>query len=48
MTFKRKEKLKKFYPITFNNNKNDFDRISANSKKEALEKIKKFWYPNEK
>lgn len=47
MQFKRKGKLTKLYEVYFNNNKNNFDRISATSKKEAEAKMKKF-YPNDK
>jgi hypothetical protein len=43
--FKRKTKLKKLYEVYFNNNKRNFDRVSATSKKEAMEKMAKF-YPN--
>lgn len=40
-------KTKELYEVYFNNNIKNFDRISANSKKEAKQKIKKF-YPNDK
>lgn len=46
-TFKRKGKLKKLYEVYFNNNPRNFDRVSATSKKEAEEKMKKF-YPKDK
>lgn len=47
MSFKRKGKLKKLYEVYFNNSVRQFDRVSATSKKEAEEKMKKF-YPNHK
>jgi hypothetical protein len=36
----------KLYEIYFNNNKNNFDRVSATSQKDAENKMKKF-YPKD-
>lgn len=48
MAFKRKsKKLLKLYEVYFNGSKNQFDRISATSKKEAEMKMKKR-YPKDK
>lgn len=47
MSFKRKGKLERLYEVYFNGSKQNFDRVSASSKKEAAEKMKKF-YPNDK
>ena len=46
-SFKRKGKLTRLYEVYFNNSKNNFDRISATSKKEAEDKMKKH-YPKDK
>ena len=45
--FKRKGKITKLYEVYFNNDKRNFDRISATSKIEAEKKMRKF-YPNQK
>lgn len=45
--FKRKGKLKKLYEVYFNHNERNFDRVSATSKKEAEDKMRKF-YPKDK
>lgn len=47
MPFKRKGKLTKPYEVYFNNSENYFDRVSATSKKETEDKMKKF-YPKYK
>ncbi|WP_299833778.1 hypothetical protein [uncultured Tenacibaculum sp.] len=46
-SFKRKGKLTRLYEVYFNNNKRQFDRVSARTKKEAEAKMKKY-YPQHK
>jgi hypothetical protein len=47
IAIKEEDGINKLYEVYFNNSKNNFDRVSATSKKEAESKMRKM-YPIEK